>query len=112
MEPDPEDPRWKEIVGDNWPDNGPREWGALAAAARAAAATLDSTGFEQARRDFDEKVRASAGLQPAKDAMRAQAGRIRDLGDALDAAADAFGQIADLVHRTQHQIIDIVDKAK
>ncbi|MEU6584447.1 hypothetical protein [Nocardia sp. NPDC046763] len=112
MEPDPEDPRWKEIVGDNWPDNGPREWGALAAAARDAAATLDSTGFEQARRDFDEKVRASAGLQPAKDAMRAQAGRIRDLSGALDAAADAFGQIADLVHGTQHKIINIVHETK
>ncbi|GAB2559277.1 hypothetical protein [Nocardia heshunensis] len=112
MEPDPEDPRWKEIVGDNWPANGPREWGALAAAARAAAATLDSAGFDQARRDFDEKVRASVGLQPAKDAMRAQAGRVRDLGDALDAAADAFGQIADLVRRTQNKIIDTVDEAK
>lgn len=96
-------------MGDNWPGIGPREWSALEAAARTGATDLDAFGFEQARRGFDDTIRASAGLRPVQDAWRAEQHRLRDIGEALGLTADLFGEFARLVHRTRHRILDVVD---
>lgn len=111
---DPEErnsPHWKAIVGENWPEISPREWGALETVARDGAEALDPEEAERARRAFDERVRSSAGLDPIKDDLRAQQGTLRGFVDALVATADTFGHIAGIVDRTRNQILDIVDRA-
>ncbi|MGF6887651.1 DNA-binding transcriptional ArsR family regulator [Nocardia sp. GAS34] len=102
---------WDAIVGDNWPAIGPDRWGTLETTLREAASTVDVDGLESARRDFDERVRASAALQPVKDAMAAHQGDSRELVDAVAAAADLLRDFAALANRTRNRILDIVDDA-
>lgn len=111
MAPERESPYWKEIVQDNWPEIPPGDWSALEATARDGAAALDTLGAEQARKDFENRVRVSEGLQPIKDDMLRQRGAPQAFADALDLAADTFGQFAGLVHRTRNYILDIVERA-
>lgn len=111
MEPERESPYWKPIVGDNWPEIPPSDWNALETSARDGADALDLQSLEQARRGFDDTVRASIGLQPVKDDMRDQQWHPRAFADALYAAADTFGEFSDRVRRTRNQILDIVDRA-
>ncbi|WP_063047622.1 hypothetical protein [Nocardia pseudovaccinii] len=111
---DPEErnsPYWKAIVGENWPEISPREWGALERVAREGAEALDPTEADRARRAFDESVRSSAGLDPIKDDLRAQQGTLRGFVDALVATADTFERIAGIVDRTRTHILDIVYRA-
>lgn|GEM_PF-3135915 len=102
---------WTAIVGDNWPAIAPGDWGALEAVVRNGAGELDVDGLEQARRDFESRVRASESLQPVKDDMLAQQGNSRELANALIAAAELLREFSELVHRTRNQILDIVDRA-
>ncbi|MEV6139347.1 hypothetical protein AB0L63_25505 [Nocardia sp. NPDC051990] len=111
MPPEHESPYWDEIVQDNWPEVPPGDWSALETTARDGAAALDTLGAEQARKDFDNRVRVSEGLEPVKQNMRKQRGNPQAFTDALDAAADIFGHFSDLVYRTRNQILDIVDDA-
>ncbi|WP_330257084.1 hypothetical protein OG874_22445 [Nocardia sp. NBC_00565] len=111
MEPERESPYWKAIVGENWPVISPGDWSALETSARDGADALDPDSLERARRGFDDTVRASIGLQPVKDDMRAQQWHPRAFADALNAAADTFGEFADRVHRTRNRILDIVEEA-
>ncbi|WP_040699039.1 hypothetical protein [Nocardia vinacea] len=108
---DPEErnsPHWKDIVGENWPEISPREWGALETLARDGAEALDPEEADRARRAFEDSVRSSAGLDPIKDDLRAQQGTLRGFVDALVATADTFGHIAGIVDRTRTRILDIV----
>ncbi|WP_228002914.1 hypothetical protein [Nocardia australiensis] len=111
MDAERNSPYWDAIVGDNWPTIAPAEWRALEHTARDAAAVIDIVDDESRRRAFDDHVRASAGLQPAKEDMRRQSRDPQAFADALDAAADTFGDFANLVYRTRNQILDIVDRA-
>ncbi|WP_433202555.1 hypothetical protein ACQP1G_12485 [Nocardia sp. CA-107356] len=111
MPPEHESPYWDEIVQDNWPEVPPGDWSALETTSRDGAAALDLLGAEQARRDFDNRVRASEGLEPIKQNMLKQRGNPQAFADALDAAADIFGYFSDLVYRTRNQILDIVEEA-
>ncbi|MET8877281.1 hypothetical protein [Nocardia sp. NPDC004604] len=111
MPPEHESPYWDEIVRDKWPEVPPGDWSALENTARDGAAALDTLGAEQARNDFDNRVRASEGLEPVKQKMLKQRGNPQAFADALDAAAEIFGHFSDLVYRTRHQILDIVDAA-
>lgn len=111
MSPEHESPYWDQIVKDNWPEVPPGDWSALENTARDGAAALDTLGAEQARNDFDNRVRASEGLDPVKQNMRQQRGNPQAFADALDAAADIFRGFSDLVYRTRNQILDIVDDA-
>ncbi|MEV0297679.1 hypothetical protein [Nocardia sp. NPDC050710] len=111
MESERDSPHWKAIVGDNWPAIGPADWSALETLARAGAAVLDPDSVERQRREFDERVRASKGLDPVKDSMRSQRGTSQGLADALVASADTFRDFSDLVYRTRNRILDVVDRA-
>ncbi|RDI54551.1 hypothetical protein [Nocardia mexicana] len=111
MEPERESPYWKAIVGDNWPEISPREWGRLETVARDGAEALDPDEAERARRAFDDRARSSVRLQPIKDEMLAQQGSLHAFVDALVAAADTFGRISDSVYRIRNRILDIVDQA-
>ncbi|MEV6072959.1 hypothetical protein AB0L82_40985 [Nocardia sp. NPDC052001] len=111
MRPQYENPYWDAIVGDNWPGIEEGAWRTLESAARAGAAEMDVTAFEQARRAFDEHIRISAALQPAQDALRVEQGRLWALTDVLNLAADLFGEMAQLVRRTCARILDILDSA-
>lgn len=102
---------WTAIVGDNWPAIGPAEWGRLETVVREGASGLDLHGLEQARSDFDSRVRASHSLQPVKDDVRAQLADVGVLTEALADAAALLGDFADLTHRIRNQILDIVDQA-
>lgn len=102
---------WAAIVGDNWPAIGPADWGALEAVVRDGADALDVDGLEQARRDFESRVRASESLQLVKDDMLVQQGNSQQLANVLTAAAELLRDFAQLVHRTRNQILDIVDRA-
>ncbi|WP_067903773.1 hypothetical protein [Nocardia vaccinii] len=104
-------PHWNEIVGHNWPAISPRDWRRLESAARDGAAAIDPQEAARARHVFEERVRASAGLQPIKDDMLAQQGTPQAFVDALVAAADTYGRIGGLVHRTRNSILDIVGDA-
>ena len=104
-------PHWNEIVGDNWPAIPPRDWRRLESITRDGAAAIDPQEAERARHVFEERVRASEGLQPIKDDMLAQQGTPQAFVDALVAAADTYGRMGDLVHRTRHGILDIVGEA-
>ncbi len=111
MPPEHESPYWDEIVRDNWPEVPPGDWSALENTARGGAAALDTLGAEQARNDFDNRVRASEGLDPVKENMLKQRGNPQAFADALEAAADIFGYFSDLVYRTRNHILDIVEAA-
>ncbi|WP_062993837.1 hypothetical protein [Nocardia anaemiae] len=111
MSPEHESPYWDEIVQDNWPEVPPGDWSALETTSRDGAAALDTLGAEQARNEFDNRVRASEGLEPIKQNMLKQRGNPQAFADALDAAADIFGHFSDLVYRTRNQILDIVEAA-
>lgn len=111
MPPEHESPYWDEIVRDKWPEVPPGDWSALEATSRDGAAALDTLGAEQARNDFDNRVRASEGLEPIKQNMLKQRGNPQAFADALEAAAEIFGYFSDLVYRTRNQILDIVEEA-
>ncbi|WP_433760113.1 hypothetical protein [Nocardia sp. CA-135398] len=111
MPPEHESPYWDEIVQDNWPEVPPGDWSALETTSRDGAAALDTLGAEQARNEFDNRVRASEGLEPVKENMLKQRGNPQAFADALDAAAEIFGHFSDLVYRTRNQILDIVEAA-
>jgi hypothetical protein len=101
---------WTAIVGDDWPAIGPADWGALETVLRDGA-TVDVDRVEEARKDFEARVRASESLQPIKDEMDAQQGNSRSLAHALTAVAELVRDFAGLVHRIRNQILDIVDRA-
>ncbi|MGK8520057.1 hypothetical protein ACRS6B_00110 [Nocardia asteroides] len=111
MEPDRSSPYWDAIVGDNWPSIAPGDWSALERRARDGAAALDLLEARGRHRDFDERVRASAGLDPVKEDMLRQSMNPQAFADALEAAADTFRDFSDLVYRTRNQILDVVDEA-
>ncbi|MFB8005993.1 hypothetical protein [Nocardia sp. NPDC056000] len=111
MRPHTENPYWNAIVGDNWPGIEDDAWRTLESAARRGAAEMDVTGFDQARRTFDEHIRVSAALQPVQDALRVEQRRLWALADAMNLAAELFGDMAELVRRTCARILDIVDSA-
>ncbi|AHH16407.1 hypothetical protein NONO_c16060 [Nocardia nova SH22a] len=111
MYPERESPYWKAIVGENWPQIPPRAWRDLETSARDGADALDPAEADRARRSFDELVTSSAGLQPVKDDLLAHQGTTRGFVDALVAAADTFGHMANLVDRTRDRILNIVDDA-
>ncbi|WP_406271774.1 hypothetical protein OH799_31415 [Nocardia sp. NBC_00881] len=111
MEPERNSPYWDEIVGDNWPVISPADWDALERLAREGGSALDLLDVESKRRDFDDRVRSSVGLQPVKDDMVRQGGNPQAFADALEAAADTFRDFSDLVYRTRNQILDIVENA-
>lgn len=111
MPPEHESPYWDEIVQDNWPEVPPGDWSALETTARDGADALDTLGAEQARNEFDNRVRASEGLEPVKQNMLLQRGNPQAFADALDAAADTFRDFSDLVYRTRNYILDIVEEA-
>ncbi|MFB7720126.1 hypothetical protein [Nocardia sp. NPDC056100] len=111
MRPQYENPYWDAIVGDNWPGIDDGAWRTLESAARTGASEMDVTGFDQARRAFDEHIRVSAALQPVQDALRVEQRRLWALADALNLAADLFGEMAQLVRRTCARILDILDSA-
>ncbi|MBF6467320.1 hypothetical protein IU427_19340 [Nocardia beijingensis] len=110
MEPERDSPYWDAIVGDNWPAISPGDWSALERLARDGAGALDLLDAERRRRDFDERARSSAGLQPVKDDMLRQRMNPQAFADALEAAADTFRDFSDLVYRTRNKILDIVDE--
>ncbi|WP_331723072.1 hypothetical protein [Nocardia sp. NBC_00511] len=112
MSPQHDHPNWQAIVGDNWPSIEPGSWNGLGSAARAGASGVDVAGYAQARRGFDERVRVSDGLSPARDAMAAEQVRLNRFEGALNVAADVFDQMADLVRRTRNRILDIADDAE
>ncbi|MGY1896720.1 hypothetical protein [Nocardia gipuzkoensis] len=109
MEPERNSPYWDAIVGDNWPAIPPGDWSALERLARDGAAALDLLDTESRRRDFDERVRSSAGLQLVKDDLLRQSRNPQAFADALEAAADTFREFSDLVYRTRNKILDIVE---
>ncbi|MET9489853.1 hypothetical protein [Nocardia sp. NPDC006630] len=111
MEPEYGGQYWAVIVGEHWPRIGPGDWSTLESAVRDGAAALDLTGVEQARRGFDDRVRASVSLQAVKEDMLAQGRRLRELQAVLSAAGDAFHEFAAVVARTRNRILDIVDDA-
>ncbi|WP_280367932.1 hypothetical protein [Nocardia wallacei] len=111
MEPEQNSPYWGAIVQNNWPAISPGDWHALETKARDGAAAIDPQEAERARRAFDERVRASHGLDPVKQDMLAQRGTPQAFVDALVAAADTYGRLSDLVYRTRNKILDIVDEA-
>ncbi|MET9025369.1 hypothetical protein ABZW96_07060 [Nocardia sp. NPDC004168] len=111
MEPERDSPYWDAIVGDNWPAISPGDWSALERLARDGAGALDLLDADRRRRDFDERVRSSAGLQPVKDDMARQRMNPQAFADALEAAADTFRDFSDLVYRTRNKILDIVEEA-
>jgi len=102
---------WDAIVGDNWPAVEPAQWGTLETTLREATSDIDVDGLEYARRDFEDRVRVSSALQPAKDEMLARQSDSRALADAVVAVADLLRDFADLSHRTRNRILDIVDDA-
>ncbi|MGK8508983.1 hypothetical protein ACRS5S_13290 [Nocardia asiatica] len=110
MEPERNSPYWDAIVGDNWPVISPGDWSALERRARDGAAALDLLDADSKRRDFDERARSSAGLQPVKDDMLRQRANPQAFADALEAAADTFRDFSDLVYRTRNKILDIVEE--
>ncbi|MBF6164668.1 hypothetical protein IU486_07755 [Streptomyces gardneri] len=110
MEPERSSPYWDAIVGDNWPVISPGDWNALERLARDGAGALDLLDADSKRREFDERVRSSAGLQPVKDDMLRQRMNPQSFADALEAAADTFRDFSDLVYRTRNKILDIVDE--
>ncbi|WP_174187151.1 hypothetical protein [Nocardia barduliensis] len=110
MEPERNSPYWDQIVGDNWPVISPGDWSALERRARDGAAALDLLDADSKRRDFDERARSSAGLQPVKDDMLRQRANPQAFADALEAAADTFRDFSDLVYRTRNKILDIVEE--
>ncbi|WP_433602245.1 hypothetical protein ACQPXH_11230 [Nocardia sp. CA-135953] len=111
MPPEHESRYWDRIVRDKWPEVPPGDWSALENTSRDGAAALDTLGAEQARHDFDNRVRASEGLEPVKQNMLEQRGNPQAFADALDAAAGIFGFFSDLVYRTRNKILDIVEEA-
>ncbi|MFI6361112.1 hypothetical protein ACIBG0_00035 [Nocardia sp. NPDC050630] len=111
MAPEHESPYWEQIVRDKWPEVPPGDWSALETTSRDGAGALDTLGAEQARHDFDNRVRASEGLEPIKQNMLKQRGNPQAFADALDAAAEIFGFFSDLVYRTRNRILDIVEDA-
>lgn len=110
MEPERDSPYWDAIVGDNWPVISPGDWSALERLARDGAGALDLLDAESKRREFDERVRSSAGLQPGKEDMLRQRRNPQAFADALEAAADTFRDFSDLVYRTRNKILDIVEE--
>ncbi|MGW5520536.1 hypothetical protein [Nocardia africana] len=104
-------PYWDDIVGKHWPAVPPSDWHNLQTAMRDAAEAVDPEETDRARRLFSERVPSSDGLEPAKRDMLGQQDSMRKLVDALVAASDTFGQIGDIVYRTRHRILDIVDRA-
>ncbi|MEU2101708.1 hypothetical protein [Nocardia sp. NPDC019255] len=109
MEPERDSPYWDAIVGDNWPAISPGDWSALERLARDGAGALDLLDADGRRREFDDRVRSSAGLLPVKLDMLRQRMNPQAFADALEAAADTFRDFSDLVYRTRHKILDIVD---
>ncbi|MGQ4619695.1 hypothetical protein [Nocardia sp. R7R-8] len=110
MEPERDSPYWDAIVGDNWPVISPGDWSALERLARDGAGALDLLDADSRRREFDDRVRSSAGLQPVKDDMLRQRMNPQAFADALEAAADTFRDFSDLVYRTRNKILDIVEE--
>lgn len=111
MHPERESPYWDRIVGNDWPEIPPSAWNALETAAREGADALNVGDTAQALRGFDETVRASEALQVVRDAMAVLQHKPQAFADALYAAADTYGDIAELVRRTRNQILDVVDNA-
>ncbi|MBF6175654.1 hypothetical protein [Nocardia blacklockiae] len=111
MPPEQHSPYWGAIVQNNWPVISPADWHALETKVRDGAAAIDPQEAERARRAFDDRVRASRGLDPIKEDMLAQRGTPQAFVDALVAAADTYGRMSDLVYRTRNKILDIVDEA-
>lgn len=109
MDPERDSPYWDAIVGDNWPAISPGDWSALERLARDGAGALDLLDADGRRREFDDRARSSAGLLPVKLDMLRQRMNPQAFADALDAAADTFRDFSDLVYRTRHKILDIVD---
>lgn len=111
MHPEQESPYWDRIVGDDWPEIPPAAWNALETSARDGAAALNTGNAGAAARGFDDSVRSAESLEPVRDAMAAMRHKPQAFADALYAAADTFGDFAELTRRTRNQILDAVAAA-
>lgn len=111
MDPERESPYWDRIVGDDWPEISPAAWNGLAAGTRDAADALNLGDATRAAHAFDDTVRSSESLRLVTAAMFALRHRPRDFADALYAAAETFGDFAELAHRTRNRILDTVAAA-
>ncbi|NKY87236.1 hypothetical protein [Nocardia veterana] len=103
---------WDEVVGKNWPAISDGDWRALETIARDAAEAADPIEADRAERLYTDRVRAGVSLELAHEDMRRQRDRLGRLVDALVAAADTFGDMAELVYRTRHKILDVLDRAE
>ncbi|MFI5715846.1 hypothetical protein [Nocardia sp. NPDC051750] len=108
MHPEQESPYWDRIVGDDWPEIPPAAWNALETSARDGAEALNTGNATAAARGFDDSVRSAESLEPVRDAMAAMRHKPQAFADALAAAADTFGDFAELTRRTRNQILDVV----
>ncbi|WP_280458660.1 hypothetical protein [Nocardia carnea] len=111
MHPEQQSPYWDRIVGDDWPEIPPAAWNALETSARDGAAALNTGNAGAAARGFDDSVRSAESLEPVRDAMAAMRHKPQAFADALYAAADTFGDFAELTRRTRNQILDVVAAA-
>ncbi len=111
MYPERDSPYWDRIVGNDWPEISPSAWRSLETTAREGADALNTGDAAGALRGFDESVRSAEALQAVRAAMAALQHNPQAFVEALYAAADTFGDIAELVRRTRNQILDVVDGA-
>ncbi|GEM31319.1 hypothetical protein NN3_23260 [Nocardia neocaledoniensis NBRC 108232] len=109
MEAERDSAYWDEIVAGHWPQISSADWNALARAAENGAAGLDITAVGGRRRAFENTMRS--GLMVNGGANSLQGHDLSGFGEALSATAVALTAIADLVDRTQHRILDVVDDA-
>ncbi|NUS43020.1 MAG: hypothetical protein HOQ24_04945, partial [Mycobacteriaceae bacterium] len=110
MAPEQRSPRWKAIVGSNWPAISPAALNTLATRAREAADALPAHAPAQAKKAFDDVARSSTRLRPISEAMGGIPHEVVALRDALLAAATAFNEMAALVKQTRHSILAVVNR--
>lgn len=111
MDADLDNPYWAAIVGDHWPAIDPATWNDLAEQARVGGAAIDIDAFDQARRGFDQRVRASASLEPVREALSEEGRRIAALTGSFALISRLLGEFGSLTRHTRNGILDIVDEA-
>ncbi|MFE2961013.1 hypothetical protein [Nocardia tengchongensis] len=111
MDADLDNPYWPAIVGDHWPTIDPATWNDLAEQARAGGAAIDAGAFEQARRGFDQRVRASSSLEPVREALGEEGRRIAALTESFTLISHLLGEFGSLARDTRNGILDIVEEA-
>ncbi|MBL1079761.1 hypothetical protein JK358_35705 [Nocardia sp. 2] len=110
MDPDQSNPHWDAIVGRNWPEIPPSHWHSLAAAARHGAHALDTENLTRTSHLLDNAVRDSAALAPLIHRIAKLSTTPRTWADTLRSAAETLDHVGEVVARTRHRILDIVDR--